>query len=369
MSLLNLQYNYYLFASSYKWWWPFGGTDVEEDILNDNLLGGQVFKQRIDEMWTTYIGPNADGAAHPVWTISVRLAGYIAIPMLAWMLMLMFKKFSQDEDFFGELDKIVFLIVILALLTNNGYLAGNLARSMRGLVVGIDRQIAQDITAYNTEYNDIKDVVGGAQARKFILEADRQCQEKILGDNEEYKTCLETEVNAKIESIEAVGTTNQGLLGGLKKFIGGGANLASYLGQTYVLADDRLKLFLTGLAFSIAADIAMFATALFTPIALAASLMPTGQKAVFAWLAAFYGIGATKVSYTLLVSLMASVLADQDGIGDFVMALAIGRIVPITAIALGTGGGMAFFSSLSSIGVDMASKAGVSRTVSALFRK
>lgn len=365
-----IQFNWLgLYNFAYTGWWPFGG-DVETDITTDNLISKQVFRERIDELWDCYIGNGTGTCAgtgtHPIWTISVQLAALIALICFIWAFLGLFKKMNENESYLAELDQIIFVVVIVVLISNKGAMAAELARTLRGVVIGIDDQVGTQVSVYNSTFNSIKDEAGDQEARRFVVEATDRCTSYVAEGQEKYKECVLKEVQAELDK----GTnTNPTFISGLQKILTGAIDFVSYVGQTTIMAEDRIKLFIAGLSFAIAADMAMFLTALFLPIALAASILPVGQKAIFGWLSFFYGVGATKVAYTLLVALATDILATQNGVGDFILAWLIGKGLPWMAVILGGGGGMVFFSSLSGIGLKYASSVSISETFKSLGGK
>jgi hypothetical protein len=365
--LLN---NFHPYTFAYAWWWPFSGS-VEGDIISDNLASKQLFKERIDELWACYIGSGsgvcAGTGAHPIWTITVDLAALIALIAFIWAFLGIFKKMNESENYFAELDQIIFILVIIIMLMNEGEMAADVARSLRAIAIGIDSQVSTQVSVYNSTFNSIKDEAGDRDARTFVIGATKRCSDYINEGQEEYKTCVLKEVQAEID--RAGTNANPAFLSGLQKVLTGVVDFASYVGQTSILAEDRIKLFIAGLSFSIAADMAMFLNALFVPIALAASILPVGQKAIFGWFATFWGIASTKISYTLMVALMTDILASQDGVGDLLLAWMIGKILPWIAVILGSGGGFVFFSSLSGMGLKYASGVSISESFKSMTSK
>lgn len=355
-----MSYSVYLFGGILDW---FSG-DLGTDLTNDSVASQNAFRGRIDELWQDYIG-----GSHPIWTNINLISGLIAFVCFGCLLLVILKKAESNDNFLSEIDRLFVAIVIIIMLMNNGQLVAESAKVMRSLVVGIDRSVAVSLAGSNKLSQEFRDLLGETKARQVLNDANKACGEFLTIDNEKYIDCMEA-IFQKEEDALVANNGNQGFINRLQEFaIGikdGTLEAGQYLATTVVFSEDRIKLYLAGIAFSLSADIAMFVTALFGPIAIASSLIPVGQKAVYGWITSFYSIGATKVSYTLIVGLMADILTTSNGIGDYLLAFMLGKVVPIVAIALGVGSGVMFFSTLSGIGLNATSNIGIWRSLKAV---
>ena len=90
-------------------------------------------------------------------------------------------------------------------------------------------------------------------------------------------------------------------------------------------------------------------TALLGPLAVATTLLPVGAKPIFAWLASFWGVAITKLSLTIVTGLITTVTYNQGSVQALPTAVALGIFAPVIALGMGAGGGMALFTSFTSI--------------------
>jgi hypothetical protein len=56
----------------------------------------------------------------------------------------------------------------------------------------------------------------------------------------------------------------------------------------------------------------MLLTALLGPLAVGGSLLPVGQKAIFAWLTGFFSVGMIKLCFNIISGLVATMVLNAD---------------------------------------------------------
>ena len=92
----------------------------------------------------------------------------------------------------------------------------------------------------------------------------------------------------------------------------------------------------------------------------------TGSKSFIAWVSAFWTINITTIAYTIMVSLLVSVIDSGRGIESYIFAQLIGWGLPTLAIAFGAGGGFTLYSSFIAIGVGASGGFSTSKMISAI---
>ncbi|BAZ71031.1 hypothetical protein NIES4106_58280 (plasmid) [Fischerella sp. NIES-4106] len=118
-------------------------------------------------------------------------------------------------------------------------------------------------------------------------------------------------------------------------------------------------------AFQWVVEISLLLTGVMGPLAVGGSLLPVGQKSIFAWLIGFFSVGLIKLCFNLISGLVATVILAANKNDDYmIFAFIIGILAPILSVVLGVGGGMATFNSLSSV-----TSVGVSSVMNQLFKK
>ncbi|MEQ8385670.1 MAG: hypothetical protein RH949_25265 [Coleofasciculus sp. A1-SPW-01] len=93
----------------------------------------------------------------------------------------------------------------------------------------------------------------------------------------------------------------------------------------------------------------MLLTGLLGPLAVGGSLLPVGNKAIFAWLTGFFSVGMVKLSFNIINGLVAVMVLNAGDSDPMIFAFATGLISPLLSLALAAGGGMAVFNSLSTL--------------------
>lgn len=320
----------------------FSGSSAQ-DLLNGHTAGIQTLRGSINQMWDTYIG------AGQIWITICKFASIIAFVCLVWLLINMLKKVTSNGDILDDMDKFVLIIAVCILLFDNGYMDAIWAKGMRGLVVGINDTVATQLKTTNAIKEEFEEMLGRAAANQALAAAEEQCSDIIDENIDFYEACMKSQLKQWQEASKSEGFKGA-IQGILNSFETAGRKVSKgvgYIGTTTLLTGQRFNLYRTGIAFAVSADLAMLITGLFGPIAAAASLMPVGPKAIFAWITGYYMIGSTQIAYTLMIGLAADMLSDADALGDLVLPFLIGRSLPIIAIGLGVGGGAALFSSLS----------------------
>lgn len=346
---------------------------LSQDALNDRVTGLTLLRGNIDKMWNNHIGTGY------IWETLCKFAGIIAFVCLAWLLLSMAKKATSDGDILDEFDKFVLVIFVCILLVDTGRVDAEWARGMRGLAVGINNTVATQLKSVNAIALEFEEMVGKAEADNVLASANKTCRdyrfesqipqqnqaENATEENEveenTYESCMRSELEKYQQETQSTGVFGAigGLLDKLRDTVGGAAELVGYGAASLFTFDDRLKLFRTGIAFNLNAEIAMLITGLFGPIAAAASLMPVGSRAIFAWITGYYTIGTTQIAYTIMVGLLAEMIRGVDSIGDYILPIMIGKSLPLIAVFLGMGGGAALFSALASSGLSQAGKTNV----------
>jgi hypothetical protein len=92
-----------------------------------------------------------------------------------------------------------------------------------------------------------------------------------------------------------------------------------------------------GIAFQWVVEVSLLLTALLAPLAVGGSLLPIGQKAIFAWLTGFFSVGIVKLSFNIIVGLIATVVLNAGDSDPMVFAFATSILAPILSLALAAG--------------------------------
>jgi hypothetical protein len=344
----------------------FWSGDSGQDFLNDTRGAQKLFGDSMDFQWQQYIG----SGAHPIWLIMARAGMVIALATMFYFVYELFQKYDKNSFHPSDLKELIIPFIVVMFLSNNAALTGQLAIGMRGIGKNINYQLTQDFGAYvkvAKDYNNDNSNLTNDEVRKEMDKAAEACKD-IYGQNPQYEECMISELEKNKAAAEAAGQTGLGTLIGnvIKSAVNKTYDLATYTASSVILADDRIKLFAAAVSFVMGADMALFITALYGPMAVATSLLPAGSKSFIAWVSAFWTINITTIAYTIMVSLLVSVIDSGRGIESYIFAQLIGWGLPTLAIAFGAGGGFTLYSSFIAIGVGASGGFSTSKMISAI---
>lgn len=102
-------------------------------------------------------------------------------------------------------------------------------------------------------------------------------------------------------------------------------------------------------AFQNLLEFSLLLTILLGPLAVGGSLLPVGGKPVYAWLTAIFSLFIAKLCFNITAGLASTIMVDVDQVDHLWFAVFIGVLSPIFSTALAAGGGMAVWSSITSM--------------------
>lgn len=103
-------------------------------------------------------------------------------------------------------------------------------------------------------------------------------------------------------------------------------------------------------AFSFTLEMCFLMQAEISPFPVALSLIPGGMKVMQAWFSGWVALGLLRISYTFVIAMTASTIANIEDKNIILMPLMQGIISPALAMIFASGGGIATFKALSSAG-------------------
>ncbi|NJL79799.1 MAG: hypothetical protein HC917_14910, partial [Richelia sp. SM2_1_7] len=179
-----------------------------------------------------------------------------------------------------------------------------------------------------------------------------QCN--VIADPTQQTECLENAQKQAQEIESKVDNNNPNFLQGINDFFN--TNIFQLTVRGWLLAFS--------IAFQWIVEVSMLLTALLGPLAVGGSLLPVGNKAIFAWLTGFFSVGMVKLCFNIISGLVATLVLNSDNNDPMIFAFAIGILAPILSVVLAAGGGIAILRSFSSI-----ASLGFSSVVTGFIRK
>lgn len=102
-------------------------------------------------------------------------------------------------------------------------------------------------------------------------------------------------------------------------------------------------------AFQNLLEFSLLLTVLLGPLAVGGSLLPVGGKPIYAWLTAIFSLFIAKLCFNITAGLASTVMVDTEQVDYMWFAVFLGVLSPIFSTALAAGGGMAVWSSITSM--------------------
>ncbi len=307
-------------------------------IVEQGATASAAVAESFDQMWTDVI---ASGGG--LYGAIANLGMFFAVSTLVWWAV-SFAKALIHDDYVKPIEEIVWVLVVAALLANQGQLLAKGTLALRDIINQTNQTVLTS-TASSIKLQDAyKQIMTETGQQDVVQGLTSQCASVV--DPDQQKACLD---NAKAQSQQVAGGSTSS---GFQKFLDG---VGAFSGNLFTMA-ARGILLAFGIAFQWTIEVSLLLTGLLAPLAVGASLLPVGQKAIFAWLTGFFSVGITKLSFNIICGLVATMVLNSGNNDPMIFALATSILAPILSLVLAAGGGMAVFNSLSSVATFAAGK-------------
>ena len=337
-----------------------GGLSIIEDSIQQLDAVQKAWNQRWLDIFASdnglYLGINEFA--------SVIVVGAFIFFAVGWV------KDAIERGIFPALTHVIWVLVIVALLFNNGTMLSSVTLGIRNIINVQTRQVLNVQVGDISMLEALNDVVISQQAKAEIQQQYAECEAKegqaqincFVQAGERARRVLENEYRA--QGFWSAGLQNlwnriDRISQQVEQEYHNGTNAPNTDPLTTVLANTLLQTttqaisqqFLKGWqwAFANILELSMLLTGLIGPIAVAGSIIPLQGRPLWAWLVGFFSLGLAKFSYNILVGLAATVVvaADAQTQNDFGFLLLISVLAPVLALAIAGGAGMAVFRGIS----------------------
>ena len=302
------------------------------DIVEQSAAASSAVSSAFDQMWTDVIqsGGGLYGAI-------ANLGMFFAVGTLTWWAVSFAKALVQD-NYMKSADELIWVVVVAALLANQGNLLATGTLALRSIINQTNQTVLES-TASSTRLQDAYAQIMTQTGQQDVAQGlVAQCS--AITDPDLQQGCLS---NAQTQAQQISGNAPAS---GFQQFLD---NVGGVFQTNLFTMAARGLLLAFGIAFQWVIEISMLLTGLLAPLAVGASLLPVGGRAIFAWLTGFFSIGIAKLSFNIICGLVATMVLNSGGSQDpMIFAFATSLLAPILALALAGGGGMAIFNSLSS---------------------
>jgi hypothetical protein len=308
-------------------------------ITEDGAAASDAIAAAVDQLWQDVIGAGGVGGAGLYGAIA-NLGLLFAIgTLLLWIVQ--WAKAMADDASASPLSEVIWPLLVCVLLANQGQLLATCTMELRGLINATNQAVLDQTSSSIRLKEAYKQVVMEGGAADVAESLVNQCASIV--DPEQQKACLD---KAKAQSQQVGQSLPNSPSNGFQKFLSG-------LGETFSTNIFQLAvrgwLMAFGIAFQWIVEISLLLTALLGPLAVGGSLLPIGQKSIFAWLTGFFSVGMVKLCFNIITGLVATLVLNAGQNDPMIFAFATGLLSPILSLLLAAGGGMAVFTGLSTI--------------------
>lgn len=306
--------------------------EAASKITQDSAAASEAIATAMDGLWN-------DVLTGGLYAAIARLGVFFAVGTLL-IFMVQWTKQMVDGDSSKAFTDIIWPIVVIFLLANNGAVLASGTRGLREIINQTNQTLLTSTSnsiRLQEAYQQVMQQTGAESAVRGLIQ---QCN--AVADPQQQTECLD---NAARQAEEIAAQTNGKKEGWFPDF-----GLSEFLSTNVFQLAVRGWLIAFGIAFQWLIEISLLLTALFGPLAIGGSLLPVGQKAIFAWLVGFFSVGMVKLSFNIISGLVATLVLNADANDPLIFAFATGLLAPILSLAIATGGGMTVFNSLSTVG-------------------
>lgn len=299
-------------------------------ITSDGLAASEAVAQAMDKMWSDVLGGGLYGAIANLGTFFA--VGTLLIFIVQWT------REMVDGDSSKGFTELIWIVVVIVLLANNGTPLADVTQGLRGIINQTNQTLLASTSAsvqLQEAYQQVMLKTGRGDAIQSLI---AQCN--AIADPTQQNECLQNTSKQAQEVESQLDNDNRpDWLKGISDFFN--TNIFQLAVRGWLLA--------LAIAFQWIVEVCMLVTALLGPLAVGGSLLPVGQKAIFAWLTGFFSVGMIKLCFNIISGLVATMVLNSANNDPMIFAFAIGILAPILSVVLAAGGGLAIFNSFSGI--------------------
>jgi len=306
-----------------------GSTGQGSIIAQDGANASAAISAAMDKLWIDVLGGGLYGA---IASLGVFFAvGTLLIFMVQWF------KAMIEGDNPQAFSEIVWPLLVIVLLANNATVLSACTLQLRGIINQVNQTILTSTSGslqLQEAYQQALSQLGNEAVAKSLAS---QCA--AVGEPIQQAECLKNATQQAGSSPQQSSGDNIFTRDYGKEIQEGISNVFAVAVKGWLIA--------FGIAFQWIVEVSLLLTALLGPLAVGGSLLPVGQRAIFAWLTGFFSVGMVKLSFNIIVGLVATLVINAKNADSMVFAFATGLLAPVLSLILAAGGGMSVFNSLS----------------------
>ncbi|MFN6572015.1 type IV secretion system protein [Dendronalium sp. ChiSLP03b] len=323
------------------------GVTAAREIVEGAEQGSELIVNAFKQDWLDF----ANGQS-AVYLAVVSVSMLIAVVLVSFWSLGWYRQISEEGFSHNVISEMVFPLIVILLLSNNGAMMANLTLGLRTVTVKLN----SSILAITKNGVTLKDAIRNVNLdQSFVLAAQTriaECDKLPTSKTDEQKNTTNPRqqcIDKTIQQIQAEAQKTRkrrGLSSGSGSWnpldMGGEMVNNAIQGFVYII--------LSGLSvgFQYIIQLSFLLVAYVAPIFLVLSLLPVGAKPIYAWLSGWLGLTLVLVSYSIIVGIVASSIVNQPSTNPLLTQLMQAIFSPLLAVAIGTGGGMSVFTAFTS---------------------
>lgn len=349
---MSLFYSFHLFFAQ-------EGSQAASEVIRQSLQLSQDTVESWQRIWNAAIDPNSV----EIWAGTVDFGLLLGTLSIIYLSINSAGELAKTTSWSKILEMFLWPITVFIFFLGNGRLLAQVVKIVRAIgyaqvanilniqLAGVTfRQAVDQVRLNNLSINRIKQIYG-------------ECINLVGSDLNECWRSKEAEAQEMLKQLGASTDVSpaQNFLDVILNFtvVGGIRDVGSFIegGFTQVLQDKFVPLIETILyamqwVFVNILDACLLGTALFAPIALGLSILPTAGRLIIGWGCTTIALFGIQLGYNMLVGIMAVVLVSTTGnfaevVSDLGFLLIAAIFAPAIAYRLGKGGGVALFDTAS----------------------
>ncbi|MEM7552620.1 MAG: hypothetical protein AAF378_00700 [Cyanobacteria bacterium P01_A01_bin.84] len=331
------------------------------DLLNQAANTADGIAKGFDDLWTETINTGAASPAGGVWNSMCTVGTLFAVATLAFF-MVEWTKNMLDGDEKRSYTELIWVIIVVALLANNGLLLGKATLGVRNYINNVNKFVLENAAASADLRASFQGVLEAQTARLAMGNAVNNCQQKSKTPQENVDCLKQAKQQFQSEFPSLFAKSGGNLPGPLKDMvqkidrnisavsdaIKNGANpleialspINAAIGSEIMEFVTIIMLALNG-AYQWAIELSFLLTALLGPLAVGGSLLPFGTKPIFAWLTGFFSVGMAKLSFNIITGFAGQLMATSRASQPMFFLFTIAIFAPFLASGIAAGGGLA----------------------------
>jgi hypothetical protein len=324
------------------------GTSDADMIVEGAINGSRMVVSTFNQDWQDFANGNS-----AVYKAVVSISLLSAVILISFWSVGWYSEMANYGFSTNVVNEMIYpLIVALMLGINNGALLADTSLMFRSISNSLNDKVL-DITRNGVTLREAIRTTNMDQAFSLAVKTQlAECEKKPVSavDNQKNETHPREEcIRQKTASAKKAADTyrqKNGLSSSQNTWnpldIAGETVNSIVQGLSYVIFSGLEA------AFQYAIQVSFLLNAYIGPIFLVLSLLPVGAKPIYAWISGWLALGLVLISYSIIVGIAASSIVNAPSNNPLFLQLVEAIFSPLLAVAIGTGGGMALFSSFTS---------------------